>query len=419
MAHLAVSSASSDVELPTSITTRPGQTQLEFRAYAKTYAKQQNAEITVQFGQTAVETAVAVVPEDAPILTLPANVDAIFGQQAQFSVTAVDPGGLPVVLSAGNLPTGASFDPGTGQFSWTPAESQQGSYQVTFTATNSLTAASSGQVTIQVGSGTPVITDVVNAASQALQPACGQNAIASLKGHWLAAAGNPVTDPTGGSTQLAGAKVKINGAYVPILYAAEQRIDFLCPTSVPGTALIISVENQLGTADPVQTVMNPFAAALYSLDGSGSGQGQVTLSGTSLIAMSRNYLTPGQPAGPGDAITISATGLDPSNWSSLLLEIGALSAQITAVDAVPGTAGVYQITTSVPIGIEAGDSIPVTLVIPPLRRGPVRRVDGSDSSVEPVVETSAVLPHGVREAAPRRSLVQSNAVTIAIEPSSK
>ena len=158
----------------------------------------------------------AVVPEDAPILTLPANVDAIFGQQAQFSVTAVDPGGLPVVLSAGNLPTGASFDPGTGQFSWTPAESQQGSYQVTFTATNSLTAASSGQVTIQVGSGTPVITDVVNAASQALQSACGQNAIEPERA--LAGRGRqPHFRPHGSSTQLAGAKVKINGAYVRAL----------------------------------------------------------------------------------------------------------------------------------------------------------------------------------------------------------
>jgi len=258
-----------------------------------------------------------------------------------------------------------------------------------------------------VGSGTPVIVRIVNAASQAVQPACGPNAIASLKGHWLAAAGNPVTDPTGGSTQLAGAKVKINGSYVPIVYAAQQRIDFLCPASAPGTALSVSVENQSETADPVQTTMNAVAAGLYSLDGSGSGQGQVTLSGTSLMAMSRNYLTPGQPAEPGDAITVSATGLDPSNWSSLILEIGSLSAQITAVGAIPEMAGVYQITATVPNGVEVGDSIPVRLIIPSL----------SGSSAEQGVETPASLRRG--GTAVHRSNLQSNTVKIAVEPSSK
>ena len=81
-----------------------------------------------------------------------------------------------------------------------------------------------------------------------------------------------------------------------VLYAAEQR-SFLCPPSV-GEWPDHFCGEPIGNCGPVQTVMNPFAAALYSLDGSGSGQGQVTLSGTSLIAMSRNYLTPGQPQRP-------------------------------------------------------------------------------------------------------------------------
>ena len=36
----------------------------------------------------------------------------------------------------GTAPAGASFDTSTGQFAWTPSESQQGTYEVVFTATD-------------------------------------------------------------------------------------------------------------------------------------------------------------------------------------------------------------------------------------------------------------------------------------------
>ena len=52
-----------------------------------------------------------------------------------FTVSASDPD-LPantLTFSASGLPDGATFDPATRQFSWTPSESQgPGSYQVTF-----------------------------------------------------------------------------------------------------------------------------------------------------------------------------------------------------------------------------------------------------------------------------------------------
>ena len=54
----------------------------------------------------------------------------------QFTVTARDPD-LPantLTLAADGLPAGATFDPATGMFAWTPTEAQgPGSYDVTFT----------------------------------------------------------------------------------------------------------------------------------------------------------------------------------------------------------------------------------------------------------------------------------------------
>jgi hypothetical protein len=65
-----------------------------------------------------------------------ADVDA--GALLNFVVSAVDPDGDPVTLSAYtiSLPSGWSFDAVTGEFSWTPASTEVGTYTVTFGATD-------------------------------------------------------------------------------------------------------------------------------------------------------------------------------------------------------------------------------------------------------------------------------------------
>ena len=70
-----------------------------------------------------------------------------------FGVEATDPDGDPVTYSASGLPAGASFDPASRQFSWTPDYTQAGTYQVTFTAsdgTRSYSLSSEKTVTITV-----------------------------------------------------------------------------------------------------------------------------------------------------------------------------------------------------------------------------------------------------------------------------
>jgi putative Ig domain-containing protein len=64
----------------------------------------------------------------APILDPMADTTVSEGQALQFSITATDPDGDPLTYLAANLPSGASFDPATRTFSWTPASTQAGSY---------------------------------------------------------------------------------------------------------------------------------------------------------------------------------------------------------------------------------------------------------------------------------------------------
>jgi hypothetical protein len=69
-------------------------------------------------------------------------------------VTATDPDGNNITLSATDLPSGATFTPSTGVFSWTPGYPTAGVYTPTFTATDdgSPVASSSQDVVITVGS---------------------------------------------------------------------------------------------------------------------------------------------------------------------------------------------------------------------------------------------------------------------------
>ncbi len=76
---------------------------------------------------------------EVPVLA-PIGNKSIDEQQAlSFTVSGSDPNDQPannVTLSVVGLPTGASINAATGQFSWTPTESQQGTYTLTFTATD-------------------------------------------------------------------------------------------------------------------------------------------------------------------------------------------------------------------------------------------------------------------------------------------
>lgn len=67
-----------------------------------------------------------------------------------FTVTANDPDADSVTLAASGLPTGATFDTGTGAFSWTPDYTQAGTYSVTFTVTDSNSATDEETIVINV-----------------------------------------------------------------------------------------------------------------------------------------------------------------------------------------------------------------------------------------------------------------------------
>jgi hypothetical protein len=80
----------------------------------------------------------ALANNQAPVLSPIGNKTVNEGEALQFTTTATDPNsGDIVTLSASNLPSGASFDPQTGIFSWTPGFNDAGTYaNIQFVATD-------------------------------------------------------------------------------------------------------------------------------------------------------------------------------------------------------------------------------------------------------------------------------------------
>jgi parallel beta-helix repeat protein len=70
------------------------------------------------------------------VLTQITNQTATVGIPLTFTITARDPDNDILAYSAIGLPTGATFDPATRTFAWTPSDSMTGNYSVTFTVSD-------------------------------------------------------------------------------------------------------------------------------------------------------------------------------------------------------------------------------------------------------------------------------------------
>ena len=76
------------------------------------------------------------------------------GQTLAFQLHAIDPDGDALTFSADNLPAGATFNPVTGVFSWTPDLNRADGYDLDFQVTDG-----------QASSGEHIHIDVANAIS--------------------------------------------------------------------------------------------------------------------------------------------------------------------------------------------------------------------------------------------------------------
>jgi uncharacterized protein (TIGR03437 family) len=359
------------------ITTRAGQSILDFRASADPAAPQESVTLEAKLGDSTVQENISVLPQDKPVLRVPQTALAKFGSPVRFTAHAAHSGGMPVQLSAAGLPPGGFFTPETGVFEWTPSQAQQGSYDITFTAATAA-GSNTGHTRIEVSSGEPVL-------SQTEPASCSPSAVARLHGKWLSQADSTLSDRSGNSMALGGTRVTVNRQYVPVLSASFTELNILCLNVAPGTALQIAVETEAGVTQPFETTMQEASPTLLTLD-EGQDQALITIAGTGQLAMARNFKVAAQPAQPGDSVSIWATGLDSSlatGDSQVLLRVGDVTVTADAVEPLPGFAGVFQMEARLPSAVAFGEAVPVQIQI--LRAdGQHIRSNTATMAIEPV-----------------------------------
>jgi uncharacterized protein (TIGR03437 family) len=353
-AELQLFSSSDSVKLPATISTRPGQSSVQFQVDVAPVPSDQSAVITTRLGAAVAQATVMIGEGRRSRSGATGHRLVKYGSEVSFSVFRSDPGAS---LSVTSLPPGASFDAGSGTFDWIPTAAQMGTYEVTFDALSPAGELMTEHVALEVDSGAPAITTVTNAASHSQEAACSPGAIGRLEGRWLSGE-SAASDASGNSLQLAGTSVIVNGEAVPILFASATRIDFLCPNSVPGSQLQIAVETSGGRSQAAETTAREVAPGIFSIDGSDTGQGMVTNAGGSSLVMVRNYRYAAEPAQPGDVVSLYATGID--GVSKMSVRIGSTELEPDSMNPVPELPGLWRLLVTVPGG-ESGNAVEVSV----------------------------------------------------------
>ena len=254
--------------------------------------------------------------------------------------------------------------------------------------TNTATVAGGGELNIGNNSANDVTnilppllrvsnsTRIVNTASYASTVAAGS--IATVFGSNLIA-GEGSADAIPLPTTLAGMSLQIGGRGAPLFYASPTQVNLQIPWELAGQDQA-SVTAMVGAMNQQTVNLAPFAPGIFALNGAGTGQGVVLVSGTRLLAAPSSAAS-GRPAVRGEYISIYCTGLgavsnqpatglaaaqsDPLSvtTSTPTVTIGGIVSPVSFSGLASGAVGLYQVNVQIPPGAAAGDAVPVTLTI--------------------------------------------------------
>ncbi len=180
-------------------------------------------------------------------------------------------------------------------------------------------------------------------------------------------------------TSLGGVSVTMNGIAAPVFSLSPDTVTFQTPWELIGerrAEVVLTSGNKsqsLGTID-----LLPASPEIFSMDGTGTGQGRVTLADSATIAAPRGLFENARPVHRGETIVIDCIGLgaveDPPPTGTrtpdgaklpvktpVKLTIGGVDARVTFAGLAPGTVGRYRVEAEVPIGAPSGGAIEVKL----------------------------------------------------------
>jgi uncharacterized protein (TIGR03437 family) len=222
----------------------------------------------------------------------------------------------------------------------------------------------------------PIITSLVNGASLLPSP-LAPGEIITFFGRGL---GPPDSAPfrltTAGlvDNSLAGTRVIIDGAPAPMLYTQAGQVNAIIPYSVVGKSTVqLQLEYQGIRSAPASFVVADAAPAIFSIDGSGRGQGAILDQDTSvnsdLNPADRGSIVVLYASGAGQMVPAVAdgaiTGSDPAKPVALVsVLVDGQDTQILYAGAAPGlVAGVLQVNLRLPSQVRTGSAIGILLKV--------------------------------------------------------
>ena len=359
-----LSSTSSSVKIPSLLQVRAGQRNVRFAVTIAPFANPENVVVHADSDTEASQSDLQIELSNQLVLNVPGEQNAKPSSSLRFRVSATAADGFPVALAASELPSNASFAPGTGDFEWTPTSQDVGARDLAFTATNSFGVSSSKWVHIYVGAGAPELTELRNTAGPAATAACTPGSMATLVGRFLFAGDTPVAEHSGATLDLQKTQVWVNGIRTPVLFASINRVDFLCPQDVAGTPLEIALQSGTNMSNTLKTTMMAEAPGILSADGK-TGQALAFRSGSSKLAAIPNPQFQASPVIAGELLSVLASGVScDENFSTgrPQLQFGMHVMPVQAIRSAAGYAGACELTFQVPAGV-TGDNLPIRLQI--------------------------------------------------------
>jgi len=271
---------------------------------------------------------------------------------------------------------GSSF-PAHGRFVfWN--QSSTALYAVVQADSNSLLTAGTGIVQLSISDAMQVgVTTVVNAASQS-EGRITPGEIISIYGSGMGpkAGASFTVDPISHkvNTNLAGTEVYISGVAAPVLYASDTQVNAIVPFEIyTSSPVILQVGYQSILSPGVTLTAGPAAPAIFTMNGSGSGQAvAANLDGT--------LCDSAHPAARGSYITVYFTGGGPTSPSgstgavagstlkrltqTALATVADVPATVSFAGAAPTfVEGVYQLNLRLADNTPVGNAQPLILTV--------------------------------------------------------